>query len=215
MRGASARSEEHTGVRSENAGRVACTWAVRVADASWLHRTNSRGPRRARQVAAAISEAARQANWSATERPLADGGEGTVEAFGGANRRTTVTGPLGATVEAAWRLDGERAVIEMAEASGLVLVGGREQNDPLGATTYGTGELIAAAVAAGARRVLVGVGGSATTDGGLGAVEALGWRSFRELGATVEVACDVGTCFVDAARVSRPRRGRTTLPWPN
>ena len=81
-----------------------------------------------------------------------------------------MTGPLGEPVEAGWRLDRRRAVIEMAEASGLELAGGPEGNDPVAATTTGTGELIAAAVEAGARRVLVGVGGSATTDGGLGAL---------------------------------------------
>ena len=83
-------------------------------------------------------------------QPLADGGEGTLDAFGGPNRRTTVTGPLGDPVDAAWRLSGGRAVIEMARASGLSLVGGADGNDPLEATTAGTGELIAKAVEAGA-----------------------------------------------------------------
>ena len=81
-------------------------------------------------------------------QPLADGGEGTLDAFGGPNRRTTVTGPLGDPVDAAWRLSGGRAVIEMARASGLSLVGGADGNDPLEATTAGTGELIAKAVEA-------------------------------------------------------------------
>ena len=98
-------------------------------------------------------------------QPLADGGEGTLDAFGGPNRRTTVTGPLGDPVDAAWRLSGGRAVIEMARASGLSLVGGADGNDPLEATTAGTGELIAKAVEAGAREIIVGLGGSATTDG--------------------------------------------------
>ena len=96
-------------------------------------------------------------------------------------------------------------MIEMARASGLALAGGRERNDPLAASTRGTGELIAAAIAAGAERILVAVGGSATTDGGLGAVEALGWEPFR---VAVEVACDVRTPFLDAARRLRAAEGR-------
>ena len=70
--------------------------------------------------------------------PMADGGEGTVDAFGGPNRTTTVTGPLGDPVVAAWRLDGRLAVIEMAAASGLALVG--DANDAVAASTEGTGE---------------------------------------------------------------------------
>ena len=105
------------------------------------------------------------------EVPLADGGEGTLDALGGANRTTTVTGPLGQPASAPWRIDGRRAVIEMALASGLELAGGAQGNDPMAATTRGTGELILAAIRAGARDILVGVGGSATTDGGAGALE--------------------------------------------
>src|SRR5690606_38827180 len=98
---------------------------------------------------------------------MADGGEGTLEVLGGANRETLVTGPLGDPVRAGWRLARGSAVIEMAAASGLALAGGPDGNDPMGATTTGTGELITAALDAGATRILVGVGGSATTDGGL------------------------------------------------
>jgi glycerate kinase len=104
-------------------------------------------------------------------------------------------------------LDGESAVVEMALASGLSLAGGRSGNDPLRATTRGTGELIATAIAAGAREIIVGVGGSATTDGGLGAVEALGGMSFSERGVIVRVACDVRTRFLDAASVFAPQKG--------
>lgn len=139
-------------------------------------------------------------------RPMADGGEGTLEALGGPNRTTTVTGPLGDPVEAAWRLAGRVAVIEMARASGLGLVGGREGNDPVAASTYGTGELIATAVDAGARHVIVGVGGSATTDGGLGALRAM-YPLQRYRGITLQVACDVRLGFVDAARVFAPQKG--------
>ena len=82
---------------------------------------------------------------------------------------TTVQGPLGDPVAAEWRMQGDgTAVVEMARASGLALVGGPAGNDPLRASTAGTGELIAAAIDAGARRVIVGAGGSASTDGGLG-----------------------------------------------
>ena len=123
-------------------------------------------------------------------RPMADGGEGTLEALGGANRSSLVTGPLGDPVEAPWRLSGDTAVIEMARASGLTLAGGREGNDPLSASTAGTGELLAEAVALGARRLIVGVGGSATTDGGLGAIRAMEPLA-RFRGVDIVVACDV------------------------
>ncbi|MEC7967142.1 MAG: glycerate kinase [Actinomycetota bacterium] len=141
-------------------------------------------------------------------QPLADGGEGTLDAFGGPNRRTTVTGPLGDPIDAAWRLSGGRAVIEMARASGLSLVGGPDGNDPLKATTAGTGELIAKAVEAGAREIIVGLGGSATTDGGLGALRALPAPS-RLRGVDLVVACDVETRFTDAAQVFGPQKGAT------
>src|SRR5690606_37848408 len=94
------------------------------------------------------------------------------------------------------------------EASGLQLVGGREGNDAVAASTAGTGELIAAALEAGARRIIVGVGGSATTDGGLAALRALHPLS-RPRGVELLVACDVRTRFVDAAEVFAPQKGAT------
>jgi glycerate kinase len=139
---------------------------------------------------------------------MSDGGEGFLDALGGANRRTLVTGPLGDPVEAGWRLDGKRAIVEMAQASGIGLVGGPAGNDPVAAATHGTGELIAAAVDAGARRVLVGVGGSATTDGGLGARRALE-PAARYRGVELVVACDVRCRFVDAASLFAPQKGAT------
>jgi glycerate 2-kinase len=166
-----------------------------------------RGSAGAADAAHAIATGAARLGWPCRELPVADGGEGTLDAFGGPNRLTHVTGPLGEPVEAAWRLDDGLAVIEMARASGLSLAGGAEHNDPLAASTRGTGELIAAALAAGARRILVGVGGSATTDGGLGALEALDRRPFSAYGATVEVACDVQTRFSDAAPLFAPQKG--------
>jgi glycerate 2-kinase len=166
-----------------------------------------RGTATAAQVAAAVARAAVRAGWACDEVPLADGGEGTLEALGGPNRTSTVTGPLGAPVAAEWRLAGRTAVIEMARASGLALAGGPEGNDPVAASTAGTGELIGAAVEAGATRVIVGVGGSATTDGGLAALRALPVGRLR--GVDLVVACDVRTRFVEAAEVFAPQKGAT------
>lgn len=156
------------------------------------------------EVAAALAEGARRAGWECLLLPLADGGEGTLDTLGGPNRATRVTGPLGAAVDASWRLAGGVAVIEAALASGLSLAGGPDGNDPVSATSRGTGELIAAALEAGATEVIVGVGGSATTDGGLGAVEALGWRPFE---TRVRVACDVRTPLLEAATVFARQKG--------
>ena len=160
----------------------------------------------ARDFANAIADALRAQGHDVTAVPMSDGGEGFLDAMGGANRVTTVTGPLGAPVEAPWRLHRGRAVIEMAAASGLVLAGGAEENDPIEASTVGVGQLIATAVELGARHVLVGVGGSATTDGGLGALDAL-HPPQRYKAIDLQVACDVRTHFVDAARVFAPQKG--------
>lgn len=169
-----------------------------------------RGTASAGQAAGALALGVADAGWTAESIPLADGGEGLVDALGGANRTTTVTGPLGVPVAAPWRLDGSTAVVECAVASGLLLAGGAAGNDPLAATTRGTGELIAAAVDAGATRVVVGLGGSATTDGGRGALEALGDRVVLfGRGVEVVVACDVTTRYLDAARVFAPQKGAT------
>ncbi|HKY15871.1 MAG TPA: glycerate kinase, partial [Microthrixaceae bacterium] len=164
-----------------------------------------RGTATAPDVARAVARAARSAGWACDEVPMADGGEGTLAAFGGPNRTTVVTGPLGDAVSAGWRLDRATAVIETAAASGLALAGGPERNDAVAAATTGTGELIMAAVEAGARKVIVAVGGSATTDGGLGAIRALHLPRLR--GVKLVVACDVSTRFVDAAEVFAPQKG--------
>jgi glycerate 2-kinase len=119
--------------------------------------------------------------------PVADGGEGTTQALvaatGGSIREALVTGPLGDPIVACFGLlgDGQTAVLEMAAASGLVLVPAQKR-DPLGATTRGTGELMLAAIAAGARKLIVGIGGSATNDGGAGMGQALGYRLLDERG---------------------------------
>jgi glycerate kinase len=118
------------------------------------------------------------------ELPIADGGEGTVDclvaATGGRKMFAAVTGPLGNRVSAAWGLlgDGRTAVLEMAAASGLPLVP-RDKRNPLLTTTFGTGELIKAALDHGLERIIIGIGGSATVDGGVGLAQALGGR-FRD-----------------------------------
>lgn len=111
--------------------------------------------------------------------PLSDGGEGLVDtlvrATGGAVLQSRVTGPLGSPVDAKWGLteDGAKAVIEMSAASGLNLVP-EEKRNPSITSTYGTGELIKAALDEGCREILIGIGGSATNDGGAGMARALG-----------------------------------------
>lgn len=167
-----------------------------------------RGTASAAEVAAAIGRAAAAAGWDCDEVPMADGGEGTLDALGGANRTTTVTGPLGAPVEAGWRLDGKEAVIEMARASGLDIVGGAEGNDAVAATSAGVGELIGAALDGGAQRVIVGLGGSASTDGGLAALRSLHPLG-RLKGIELVVACDVSAGFLEAATLFAPQKGAT------
>ncbi len=165
-----------------------------------------RGTASAAEVAAAMGRAAAGAGWDCDEIPVADGGDGLLDVLGGPNRTSVVTGPLGDPVEAGWRYDRGTAVIEMARASGLLLVGGPDGNDPIAADTHGTGELIQTAVESGATRVIVGLGGSATTDGGLGALRAL--HPHQRLRAVeLLVACDVRTPFLDAAEVFGPQKG--------
>jgi glycerate 2-kinase len=162
----------------------------------------------AREVAAAIAAGLRGAGREARELPVADGGEGTMEvlvqALGGEVRTATVSDPLGRPVEAAYALlpDGS-AVVEMAQASGLSLVDESER-DAWTASTRGTGELIAAAVEAGGSPVIVTVGGSATTDGGAGALAALDDAS---VSVELTVVCDVRVPFEDAPRVFGPQKG--------
>jgi glycerate kinase len=165
-----------------------------------------RGTVSAIDAAGALAEGLEAAGHEALRVPMADGGEGTLDALGGPNRTTVVSGPLGDPVDAAWRLSGRRAVIEMARASGLDLVGGAEGNDAVAASTFGTGELVTAALDAGARDIVVGVGGSATTDGGLGALRAL-FPLHRLRGVDMVVACDVRLGFLDAARVFAVQKG--------
>ncbi|HWO82347.1 MAG TPA: glycerate kinase [Solirubrobacterales bacterium] len=162
-------------------------------------------------VAEAIAAGLEEGGAEADRCPVADGGEGTMEvllrALGGERRRAAVYDPLRRPLEASFGLlgDGATAVVETAQASGLPLVA-PEERDAERADTFGTGELIAAAVEAGARRVLLAVGGSAGTDGGAGAIEAL--RRADLLGKVeIEVLCDVTTAYEEAGRVFAPQKG--------
>lgn len=169
-----------------------------------------RGSVTAAEAADAIGAAAEALGWEVDRAPVSDGGEGFCSVLGGRPRPTVVRGPLGEPVQSAWfELDGgSTAAIEMAMAAGLALAGGEEANDPMRAGTAGVGELMAAAVKAGARRLLVGMGGSASTDGGWDALEVLQPHS-RLAGVRIEVACDVRTRFLDAAAVFAPQKGAT------
>jgi glycerate kinase len=174
-----------------------------------------RGTASAGDVAAAIADAARAAGWTADEVPMSDGGEGLLLVLGGTPHATMVTGPLGARVEAEWRMLGGSdsdepltAVVEMSRAAGRALLLKPRHDDPTRATTTGVGQLLLAARDAGARRIVVGCGGSATTDGGLGAYEAVGSPAALR-GTELIVACDVTTRFLDAAAVFGPQKGAT------
>ncbi|HTP51049.1 MAG TPA: glycerate kinase [Anaeromyxobacteraceae bacterium] len=137
--------------------------------------------------------------------PIADGGEGTVEALVAATKgrivRRSVRGPLGEPVTAHWGVlgDGATAVIEMAAASGLPLVP-KERRDPRVTTTYGTGELMLAALESGASTLIVGIGGSATNDGGTGMARALGVRFLDSSGNPIP---EGGAALARLARIDR------------
>jgi glycerate 2-kinase len=193
-----------------------------------------RGTVTARQASEAMARGASSLGWSVRQVPLSDGGEGLLDALGalgGVLEVADVEDPLGVPVKAEWLRLPRLAVIEMARASGLELVGGAAANDALAATTRGTGALVVAATralsgpprtgspkdaaaAAGVvagdpgekATIVVGLGGSATTDGGWGAVEVI-----AEAGGLGEVeligACDVDVGFIEAARRFGPQKG--------
>lgn len=172
-----------------------------------------KGTHTAPDVAAAIAQGLEAAGWPAEVCSVADGGEGTLEVLVGALQgevhRAPAADPLGRPINAPFGICrvGHRlvGVVEMAAASGLSLVR-LEERDPVSATTAGTGELIVAALDAGADEVYVGVGGSATTDGGSGALRAI--RAAGGLrGRRLTVLCDVRTPFEEAARVYGPQKG--------
>ena len=160
-----------------------------------------KGTLSSREVCQIVAEAIRSQEPEAEicAIPVADGGEGTLEAIlaGGKGRylEAEVTSPLGKRIPAQWgMLEDGTAVIEMAQASGLTLA---PEKDPMRASSYGTGELMAAALAAGAKRILMGIGGSATNDGGMGMLCALGARFFDAQGRAL------AGCGADLARVAR------------
>ena len=163
----------------------------------------------AREAARALAAGFAEVGVPAEELPLADGGEGTAEALhralGGVWRTASVSDPLGRPVEARFVLLGDGgAVVESAEAIGLSRLA-QEELDPARASSRGLGELIRAAVDAGASRLLVGLGGSATVDGGAGLREVL-----RDLPVPVDVACDVRNPLLGergAARAFAPQKG--------
>jgi glycerate 2-kinase len=170
-----------------------------------------KGTYSAADVAAAIADGLRDGGRVAEELPVADGGEGTadalVRALGGEWIEADATDALGRPIRARFaKLGDGRAIVEAAEASGLARIAASER-DAFGASTRGTGELIAAACDAGATHVLVAVGGTATTDGGAGALEALDEAA---VDPELTVICDVRTPFEQAARVFGPQKGADT-----
>jgi glycerate kinase len=162
-------------------------------------------------VAGALAAGLAEAGWETDRCPVADGGEGTmallVEALGGELVEARASDPLGRRIDCRFGLldVGATAIVETAQVSGLGLVAAGER-DAWNASTWGTGELMRAAAVTGAREILVAVGGSATTDGGAGAIEAI--RDAGGIGdARVVVLCDVETGFEDAARIFGPQKG--------
>ncbi len=169
------------------------------------------------QVAQALATGWRRARPDDEIRlcPLADGGEGTIEAIAAAGGWTwqtaAVTDPIGRPIQARWLRsdDGVRAAVEMAEASGLSRVE-PDRRDPIEATSVGTGELLRAAIDAGVTRIVLGIGGSATTDGGQGMLAGLEPVTARLGGVDLEVACDVDNPLLGpngAAAIYGPQKG--------
>ena len=174
-----------------------------------------RGTIDATAAAARICRAAATCGWKARSLPLSDGGEGfgaiLAGHLGGAPLSIETVGPLGEAIDASFFLAQDRslAIIEMAEAAGRACLPRPTGNQPLDASTAGVGHLITAAVRSGVATVIVGCGGSATTDGGLGAIEVI--ESAGGLGGVeLIVATDVKTHFVDAAREFGPQKGATS-----
>lgn len=200
----------------------------------------------AKEVCMAMERGIKKVNDEVTcvHVPMADGGEGTVQslvdATGGRIHSLMVTGPLGDKVEASYGIlgDNETAILEMASASGIHLVP-TEKRNPLITTTYGTGELIKDCLEHGVKKILIGIGGSATNDGGVGVIQALGGKLLDnegnelafgggELGklahidlsnfdkrlhdVVIEVACDVSNPLCGekgASKVFGPQKGAT------
>jgi glycerate kinase len=166
-----------------------------------------RGTATAAVAAAAICAGVRAAGAVADSCPLSDGGEGFLDSLGGPNRTADVVDALGRPLAVPWRLDGEHAVIETAMLSTAVLLDGPGPVEAVAATSAGAGRLIGQAVRTGARRILVGLGGSAFSDGGAGALAALADLVPFRPPLEVLLACDVDTGYLDAARVFGPQKG--------
>jgi glycerate kinase len=170
-----------------------------------------KGTLNASQVADAIAAGIEVAGGRADRCPVADGGEGTMSvllgALGGVTSAVVVSDPLGRPVTARLGLTGggATAIVEVAQASGYALLAEHER-DAEAATTVGSGELIAEAVRRGARTILVALGGSATTDGGAGAIDAIE-RAGGLRGARLVLLCDVQTPFEDAPALFGPQKG--------
>ena len=175
----------------------------------------------AEQVADAIARGLAAGGLAGDRCPVADGGEGTLRALapalGAELQQVQASDPLGRPIEAQFALvpgatrsgsarrAGQIAIVEVAAASGFGLVGA-DQRDAVAASSYGTGELIAAAITAGAGCVYLGAGGSATTDGGAGATRAINDAGGLR-GAKLVVLCDTRTPFEQAASVFGPQKG--------
>jgi len=149
--------------------------------------------------------------WDVDSIPMADGGEGTLSVLGGPNLVTIAPDALGELVEVPWRLTGGEAVIESASVIGLAMLGDPSPGQAIEASSHGLGVVIGQAVERGARRVLITVGGTASTDGGRGALEALaespGRRRALLDGVELLVACDTELDYSAAARTYGPQKG--------
>lgn len=145
--------------------------------------------------------------------PLADGGEGTVEALttgcGGIFTEVTVTGPLGKPVSCRYGIleESQTAIIEMSGAAGITLISAQERN-PLATTTYGVGEVIRDAIGRGCRHFVVGIGGSATNDGGIGMLQALGFGFLDKNGDRSASVPPVSPTFVRSPMITFSRSFR-------
>jgi glycerate kinase len=164
----------------------------------------------AAEVAAAVAAGIRDAGGSATELPVADGGEGTFDALCSSLQASAVSvvaqNPWGEPLAATIGLSADgTAVVELAQASGLT-VPSSGPRDAVSASTYGTGMMVSAAVDAGATHIMVAAGGSATTDGGAGAVQAINDGGGLR-GARLTVLSDVTSTFLDAPRIFGPQKG--------
>lgn len=162
------------------------------------------------EVATALATGVRAADAAAVIQPMADGGEGTASVlasvYGAKPVSRMVHDPLGRAISATWWRSGQTAIVEMAQASGLTLVAPAER-DAVAASTGGTGELVANAIACGCKTILVTVGGSATTDGGAGAIVAIQDAGGVPDDVQIIILSDVSTVFEDAPRIFGPQKG--------